>query len=170
MKSVKLVNDWRNQNGDNGEVSADQITINADGSCSFSMPDGYSTVTVTLEKADPTYTITIPASVSLNNAQGMTITASDVQNLSVNNQQITVQATSASGKEKSLSPGCGWMVRVNGDEHIAYTFTSQFTFTESGSQAIPLTIADGETTGKPAGTYEDTLTFNVSLTNISAAE
>lgn len=113
------------------------------------------TMTFTATRADPSYTITIPPSVSLNDAQGMTITASQVQNL--NGQAINVAVTSANGGRLK-----------NGANEIGYSFARSLSFTENGSQSLVLTLADAA--GKPAGTYADTLSFSVSLSSTTAGE
>lgn len=130
----------------------------------FTMPAKEVSVSVTFSPTDPTYTITIPASVSLNSGADLTVTASDVTNLGA--KAITVTASSQNG----TTAGNGMML-LPGDTRygLAYTFTQSLTFTQSGNQSLGLALQEGATAGKPAGTYTDTLTFSVALTTTSNA-
>lgn len=133
----------------------------------FTMPAKAVNVSVTFgpAPADPTYTITIPASVSLNSDADLTVTASDVTNLGT--KTITVTASSKNG----AATGNGLML-LSGDTRygLDYAFTPSLTFTENGNQSLGLALQEGATTGMPAGTYTDTLTFSVALTTTSSAE
>lgn len=130
----------------------------------FTMPAKEVSVSVTFSPTDPTYTITIPASVSLNSGADLTVTASDVTNLGA--KAITVTASSQNG----TTAGNGMML-LPGDTRygLAYTFTPSLTFTQSGNQSLGLALQEGATAGKPAGTYTDTLTLSVALTTTSNA-
>lgn len=130
----------------------------------FTMPSKEVAVSVTFGPADPTYTITIPASVTLNGNADLTVTASDVMNLGTK-ETITVTASSKNG----MSAGNGTMLLPSDTRYgLAYTFTPSLTFTENGEQSLGLALQEGATTGKPAGIYTDTLTFSVALTTPSA--
>lgn len=130
----------------------------------FTMPAKEVSVSVTFGPTDPTYTITIPASVSLNSGTDLTVTASDVTNLGA--KAITVTASSQNG----TTAGNGMML-LPGDTRygLAYAFTPSLTFTQNGNQSLGLALQEGATAGKPAGTYTDTLTFSVALTTTSNA-
>lgn len=147
------------------DSSGKPVTVELDGSNRrwFTMPASNVTITATfaLTNIAPSYVITIPSTVSLNTASKMTITVSDVENMG-DGEQISVQADSANGEQNSLASGKGWL--VSGEQHIAYTFDAFLDFDQSGAKELELTIGDGETDGKPAGTYTDTLQFSVSLT------
>ncbi len=133
-----------NTNGNNTDIyNAENGSGNSNGT------------TGTDDSTPAAYTITIPASISLNDGNSLTVTASDVQNL--DGRTITVTASSESGgKLKS------------GANEIGYTFTPTLTFTENGSQNVNLTL--GATAGKPAGTYTDTLHFTVTLHDLEQSE
>lgn len=121
----------------------------------FRMPSANVTITAT-RKADPTFTITIPATVNLSDPDSkMTVSARDVANL-MPNESITVSATSANG---------GKLKSESGSDEIPYTFTESLSFTENGDQSLGLSVNEADTTGKPAGTYTDTLTFTVTVSD-----
>lgn len=132
-----------------GEVTGDKIsteTINR---------NTVYQINIELTPIPPSYVITIPSSVSLNTAESMTITTSDVQNL--NGQSINVSVSSANGGKLK-----------NGETAIGYSFAVSLNFKEAGSQNLALTIAEGEKGGKPAGTYTDTLHFSIALSGAAA--
>ena len=130
--------------------------------CVYSNVDDYyasanpvKTVTLTaVEKAaEPTYTITIPASVNLNTQGGLIITASDIANLP-EGSSIVVSASSQNG---------GYLVM--GENRIGYTYDSELAFAEAGSQSLDMAIVADDVTGKPVGEYMDTLSFTASVSD-----
>ncbi len=122
---------------------ADSTPVEVNGT-SFTMPAADVIVTAAFVPAEPGYVITIPASLNLNDHQILTITVGNVKNL--NGRQIVVNVDSDGTME-------------NGEHAIGYTLSlERFAFEKEGSFDLALTV--GDTTGKPAGTYEDTLTIS----------
>lgn len=133
---------------DGGEVEYLPLPDGSD--LCFTMPECNVTVTIKYELTPPSYIISIPASVSMNDDEPLRIIAYSVEHL--RGQTITVNATSANGNKL-----------VSGDYSIDYTLdTTTLTFAEDDAQEIGLIL--GDKTNKPAGTYTDTLNFTVSLT------
>ena len=121
------------------------------------MPGSDVTVTVAFKAIviEPSYIITIPATVDLNDAASMTIVA-DVENM--DGKQLEVNVTSANNYNL-----------VNGTNVISYRVAAQrFTFTQDGSFVLGMTV--DSSAGKPAGEYSDTLTFTANVKSVSAGE
>ena len=121
------------------------------------------TTTVTYE-VQPTYTVSIPASVTLSDADVTAdITASDV--VIENGSQITVKLTAAS----NTASGSTFNAK-NGDSTVAYTITADSavavgdtvaTFTADGSKPLTFPAAD-KSAATTAGEHTETLTFTIS--------
>ena len=121
------------------------------------------TTTVTYE-VQPTYTVSIPASVTLSDADVTAdITASDV--VIENGSQITVKLTAAS----NTASGSTFNAK-NGDSTVAYTITADSavavgdtvaTFTADGSKTLTFSAAD-KSAATTAGEHTETLTFTIS--------
>ena len=121
------------------------------------------TTTVTYE-VQPTYTVSIPAAVTLSDADVTAdITASDV--VIENGSQITVKLTAAS----NTASGSTFNAK-NGDSTVAYTITADSavavgdtvaTFTADGSKTLTFSAADKSAT-TIAGEHTETLTFTIS--------
>lgn len=113
----------------------------------------------------PTYTVAIPASVTLGDADVTAdITASDV--LLGDNQQIEVELTSASN-----TPSGSTFNAKNGDSNVTYTITGDSaiavgdtvaTFTADGSKTLTFSAAD-KSAVTVAGAHTETLTFTVKV-------
>ena len=114
---------------------------------------------------EPTYTISIPAAVTLgDSAVEADITASDV--LLGDNQQIEVELTSASN-----TPSGSTFNAKNGDSAVTYTITGDeaiavgdtvATFTADGSKTLTFSAAD-KSAVTVAGAHTETLTFTVKV-------
>ena len=121
------------------------------------------TTTVTYE-VQPTYTVSIPASVTLSDADVTAdITASDV--VIENGSQITVKLTAAS----NTASGSTFNAK-NGDSTVTYTITGDSaiavgdtvaTFTADGSKTLTFSAAD-KSAATTAGEHTETLTFTIS--------
>ena len=121
------------------------------------------TTTVTYE-VQPTYTVSIPASVTLSDADVTAdITASDV--VIENGSQITVKLTAASNTDSGSTFNA-----KNGDSTVNYTITADSTiavgdtvatFTADGSKTLTFSAADKSAT-TTAGEHTETLTFTIS--------
>lgn len=118
---------------------------------------------------DPTYTVSIPAAVTLTDAeQTQNITASNV--ILAQRQKITVKLTAAS----NTTSGSTFNAK-NGTSVATYTITKDSTqialndtvaeFTANGAQA--LTFSAANTTGiKVAGDHTETLTFTIATEDV----
>ena len=117
---------------------------------------------------EPTYTISIPASVTLGDAAVTAdVTASDV--LLGDNQQIEVELTSAS----NTASGSTFNAK-NGDSTVTYTITGDSaiavgdtvaTFTADGSKTLTFSAAD-KSAVTVAGAHTETLTFTVKVDSV----
>ena len=113
----------------------------------------------------PTYTLSIPASVTLGDADVTAdITASDV--IMEDGKQIKVELTSAS----NTASGSTFNAK-NGDSTVTYTITGDeaiavgdtvATFTANGSKTLTFSAAD-KSAATVAGTHTETLTFTVKV-------
>ena len=113
---------------------------------------------------DPTYTVSIPASVTLSDADVTAdITASDV--LLEDSSQITVTLSAAS----NTASGSTFNAK-NGDSTVTYTITGDSaiavgdtvaTFTADGSKTLTFSAAD-KSAATVAASHTETLTFTIS--------
>jgi len=113
----------------------------------------------------PTYTVTIPATVDLgDNDVTASIEASDV--LLETGKQIKVELTSAS----NTASGSTFNAK-NGDSAVTYTITGDkaiavgdtvATFTTNGSKTLTFSAAD-KSAATVAGSHTETLTFNIAV-------
>ena len=113
----------------------------------------------------PTYTVTIPATVDLgDNNVTANIEASDV--LLENGKQIKVDLTAAS----NTNSGSTFNAK-NGDSTVTYTITGDkaiavgdtvATFTTNGSKTLTFSAAD-KSAATVAGSHTETLTFNIAV-------
>ena len=114
---------------------------------------------------DPSYTVSIPASVTLGDADVTAdITASDV--ILEDGKQIKVDLTAAS----NTASGSNFNAK-NGDSAVTYTITGDeaiavgdtvATFTANGSKTLTFSAAD-KSGATVAGTHTETLTFGISV-------
>ena len=114
---------------------------------------------------DPAYTVEIPASVTLGNAEvAADITASDV--ILETGKQVEVKLTEASNTESGSS-----FSAKNGESVVTYTITGDAaiavgdtvaTFTENGTKTLTFSAAD-KTGATIAGSHTETLTFTISV-------
>ena len=115
---------------------------------------------------DPSYTVSIPASVTLGDADVTAdITASDV--ILEDGKQIKVDLTAAS----NTASGSTFNAK-NGDSAVTYTISAGdktiavndtvATFTANGSKTLTFSAAD-KSAATAAGAHTETLTFTVSL-------
>ncbi len=128
------------------------------------------TTTVTYE-VQPTYTVSIPASVTLSDADVTAdVTASDV--ILESGKKIKVELTSAS----NTASGSTFNAK-NGDSTVTYTITGDeaiavgdtvATFTANGSKTLTFSAAD-KSAATVAGSHTETLTFTVSVETSKAA-
>ena len=128
------------------------------------------TTTVTYE-VQPTYTVSIPASVTLGDAAVTAdVTASDV--ILESGKKIKVELTSAS----NTASGSTFNAK-NGDSAVTYTITGDeaiavgdtvATFTANGSKTLTFSAAD-KSAATVAGSHTETLTFTVSVETSKAA-
>ena len=128
------------------------------------------TTTVTYE-VQPTYTVSIPASVTLSDADVTAdITASDA--LLEDGKQVKVELTAAS----NTASGSTFNAK-NGDSIVTYTITGDSaiavgdtvaTFTANGSKTLTFSAAD-KSAATVAGAHTETLTFTVSVETSKAA-
>ena len=128
------------------------------------------TTTVTYE-VQPTYTVSIPASVTLSDADVTAdVTASDV--ILESGKKIKVELTSAS----NTASGSTFNAK-NGDSTVTYTITGDkaiavgdtvATFTANGSKTLTFSAAD-KSAATVAGTHTETLTFGIAVENAAAA-
>lgn len=128
------------------------------------------TTTVTYE-VQPTYTVSIPASVTLSDADVTAdVTASDV--ILESGKKIKVELTSAS----NTASGSTFNAK-NGDSTVTYTITGDeaiavgdtvATFTANGSKTLTFSAAD-KSAATVAGAHTETLTFTVSVETSKAA-
>ena len=120
---------------------------------------------------DPSYTVSIPASVTLGDAAVTAdITASDV--ILEGGKKIEVELTSASN-----TPSGSTFNAKNGDSTVTYTITGDSaiaigdtvaTFTADGSKTLTFSAAD-KSAATVAGSHTETLTFTVSVETSKAA-
>ena len=120
---------------------------------------------------DPSYTVSIPAAVTLgDSAVEADITASDV--ILEDGKQILVELTSAS----NTASGSTFNAK-NGDSAVTYTITGDeaiavgdtvATFTANGSKTLTFSAAD-KSAATVAGAHTETLTFTVSVETAKAA-
>ena len=120
---------------------------------------------------DPSYTVSIPAAVTLgDSAVEADITASDV--ILEGGKKIAVELTSAS----NTASGSTFNAK-NGDSTVTYTITGDeaiavgdtvATFTANGSKTLTFSAAD-KSAATVAGTHTETLTFTVSVETSKAA-
>ena len=113
---------------------------------------------------DPSYTVAIPASVTLSDADVTAdITASDV--IMEDGKQIKVDLTAAS----NTASGSTFNAK-NGDSTVNYTITGDeaisvgdtvATFTADGSKTLTFSAAD-KSAATTAGEHTETLTFTIS--------
>ena len=121
------------------------------------------TTTVTYE-VQPTYTVSIPASVTLSDADiTADVTASDV--ILESGKKIEVELTSASN-----TPSGSTFNAKNGDSTVTYTITGDSaiavgdtvaTFTANGSKTLTFSAAD-KSAATVAASHTETLTFTIS--------
>ena len=119
----------------------------------------------------PTYTVAIPASVTLGDADVTAdITASDV--ILEEGKQVVVELTSAS----NTASGSTFNAK-NGDSTVTYTITGDeaiavgdtvATFTANGSKTLTFSAAD-KSAVTVAGAHTETLTFTVSVEDAESA-
>ena len=119
----------------------------------------------------PSYTVTIPAAVTLgDSAVEADITASDV--ILEGGKKIAVELTSAS----NTASGSTFNAK-NGDSTVTYTITGDeaiavgdtvATFTANGSKTLTFSAAD-KSAATVAGSHTETLTFTVSVETSKAA-
>ena len=122
------------------------------------------TTTVTYE-VQPTYTVSIPASVTLGDAAVTAdVTASDV--ILESGKKIKVELTSAS----NTASGSTFNAK-NGDSTVTYTITGDkaiavgdtvATFTADGSKTLTFSAAD-KSAATTAGEHTETLTFGIEV-------
>ena len=120
---------------------------------------------------DPSYTVSIPAAVTLgDSAVEADITASDV--ILEGGKQVVVELTSAS----NTASGSTFNAK-NGDSTVTYTITGDeaiavgdtvATFTANGSKTLTFSAAD-KSAATVAGAHTETLTFTVSVETSKAA-
>ena len=120
---------------------------------------------------DPSYTVSIPAAVTLgDSAVEADITASDV--ILEDGKQIKVDLTAAS----NTASGSTFNAK-NGDSAVTYTITGDSaiavgdtvaTFTANGSKTLTFSAAD-KSAATVAGAHTETLTFTVSVETSKAA-
>ena len=120
---------------------------------------------------DPSYTVAIPASVTLSDADVTAdVTASDV--ILEGGKQVVVELTSAS----NTASGSTFNAK-NGDSAVTYTITGDeaiavgdtvATFTANGSKTLTFSAAD-KSAATVAGAHTETLTFTVSVETSKAA-
>ena len=120
---------------------------------------------------DPSYTVSIPAAVTLSGADVTAdITASDV--ILEDGKQIKVDLTAAS----NTASGSTFNAK-NGDSTVAYTITADSavavgdtvaTFTADGSKTLTFSAAD-KSAATVAGAHTETLTFGISVEDAAAA-
>ena len=118
---------------------------------------------------DPSYTVSIPAAVTLgDSAVEADITASDV--ILEGGKQVVVELTSAS----NTASGSTFNAK-NGDSAVTYTITGDEAiavgdtvaiFTANGSKTLTFSAAD-KTAATVAGTHTETLTFGISVESAS---
>ena len=114
---------------------------------------------------DPSYTVSIPAAVTLgDSAVEADITASDV--ILEGGKQVVVELTSASN-----TPSGSTFNAKNGDSTVTYTITGDSaiavgdtvaTFTANGSKTLTFSAAD-KSAATVAGSHTETLTFNIAV-------
>ena len=114
---------------------------------------------------DPSYTVSIPAAVTLgDSAVEADITASDV--ILEGGKQVVVELTSAS----NTASGSTFNAK-NGDSTVTYTITGDeaiavgdtvATFTADGSKTLTFSAAD-KSAATVAGAHTETLTFGISV-------
>jgi len=116
---------------------------------------------------DPSYTVAIPASVTLgDSAVEAAITATDV--ILESGKQVAVELTSAS----NTASGSTFNAK-NGDSTVTYTITGDeaiavgdtvATFTADGSKTLTFSAAD-KSAATVAGSHTETLTFTIAVEN-----
>ena len=116
---------------------------------------------------DPSYTVSIPAAVTLgDSAVEADITASDV--ILEGGKQVVVELTSAS----NTASGSTFNAK-NGDSTVTYTITGDeaiavgdtvATFAANGSKTLTFSAAD-KSAATVAGTHTETLTFGIAVEN-----
>ena len=132
-------------------------------------------VKYTYEAVAPTYTVTIPAGVTLSDSDNVdaTITAENVANMAENDLKIAVTLDAASNDDDTDTT----FHAKNGDYDATYTITANSTALKVGDKVAEFT-ADGSSTLtfskirlpiRPiAGDYTETLTFGISLEDVTA--
>lgn len=96
------------------------------------------------------YTFSIPSSLTVQNAGENAAGSISVTALTAN-KKLTVTAASANS----------WALK-SGDNSVGYAMSkTSWEFTATGSEAFSITVEDYST--KPAGTYQDTVTFTASV-------
>ena len=120
---------------------------------------------------DPSYTVSIPAAVTLGGADVTAdITASDV--ILEDGKQIKVDLTAAS----NTASGSTFNAK-NGDSTVTYTITGDeaiavgdtvATFTANGSKTLTFSAAD-KSAATVAGAHTETLTFGISVESVKSA-
>ena len=120
---------------------------------------------------DPSYTVAIPASVTLSDADVTAdVTASDV--ILESGKKIKVELTSAS----NTASGSTFNAK-NGDSTVTYTITGDkaiavgdtvATFTANGSKTLTFSAAD-KSAATVAGAHTETLTFTVKVESAAVA-
>lgn len=96
------------------------------------------------------YTFSIPSSLTVQNAGENAAGSISVTALTAN-KKLTVTAASANS----------WALK-SGDNSVGYAMSNtSWEFTATGSEAFSITVEDYST--KPAGTYQDTVTFTASV-------
>ena len=138
------------------------VTRDADdaGKATFTMPAGDVSVTATFKQIEPTYVVTIPAGVSLNEVPAhLTIAVSEVENLP-DGHGIFIRYSSAND-----------FALVGDSDSIPYTMSydndvlahnSALCYLTASQMNIELALAESAD-GKPAGEYSDMLTFTASV-------
>lgn len=96
------------------------------------------------------YTFSIPSSLTVQNA-GVNAAGNISVTALTANKKLTVSAASTNG----------WALK-SGDNSVGYSMSkTSWEFTAAGSEAFSITVEDYST--KPAGTYQDTVTFTASV-------
>ena len=102
------------------------------------------------------YTFSIPSSLTVQNAGENAAGSISVTALTAN-KKLTVTAASANS----------WALK-SGDNSIGYSISkTSWEFTATGSEAFSITVEDYSS--KPAGTYQDTVTFTAKVEDAKAA-
>lgn len=125
-------------------------------------------MTVTYSNGDPTYTVTIPESVTVDGSS-VKVTAEDVVLAEGNELNVTITATSEQDNSFKVRSNSG-----TGDDTLSYSVNSGSYILNSevltvdpassseGEVELSYTLDDGQTP-KFSGTYSGTMTFTVSV-------